>query len=349
MSTMARTRSCRRAIPVRRRRRRMMMSHTSMVITVIQISIPLSPLVEMSYASLTTHMRVVTMRVTARTREHNRCVVLLVWRLTHTRAAYSRSVGSVARTHISRRAVSRQSVGVLLDICRPLLGFALPELALGLAGGVAVVGVVVVLDGLLLLAVADEAILDEDGEEEEDGSNDRNSKSRLLQSTRRPQARQSSQPAPAITRSDNQSSHIPTPKRGAHNARARMRPLPCRIRKIDKGAGEAQIEQHAEHAEEGDAAEEADEDERDEGVEGGGAGDALDGLDGRVDVQAVRVLDGDVVGEDPEDDDGAAELDDSQEPRERLERETFRHLDGGGGGKGWCCGRIGDGCWRGKG
>ena len=62
--------------------------------------------------------------------------------------------------------VGRERVGVLLVQGVVALLLALPELAFGGAGGVAVVGRGA--EGALLAAVADEAVFDEDGEEEED-------------------------------------------------------------------------------------------------------------------------------------------------------------------------------------
>jgi hypothetical protein len=62
--------------------------------------------------------------------------------------------------------MGRKRVGVLFVQGVVALLLALPELAFGGAGGVAVVGGGA--EGALLAAVADEAIFDEDGEEEED-------------------------------------------------------------------------------------------------------------------------------------------------------------------------------------
>lgn len=89
-----------------------------------------------------------------------RIPILINWGLASNRGGIRR----VARAHIRRRRMGRQRIAVLV-VVRRILGFALPEFALGRTGGVSVVGGGA--EGLFLLAVADEAVFDEDGEEEE--------------------------------------------------------------------------------------------------------------------------------------------------------------------------------------
>jgi hypothetical protein len=68
-------------------------------------------------------------------------------------------ISCIRVSHIRRRSVGGEGIGVLLVHGVALL-LALPELALWGAGSVAVVGGGA--EGALLLAVADEAVLDED-------------------------------------------------------------------------------------------------------------------------------------------------------------------------------------------
>ena len=81
----------------------------------------------------------------------------------------SRGISSIALAHISRRGVGWERIGVLVGISL-VLALALPELALGRAGGVAVVGGGAV--GALLAAVLDQEEFEEDGDEEENAEID---------------------------------------------------------------------------------------------------------------------------------------------------------------------------------
>jgi len=90
-----------------------------------------------------------------------RITILVDWRLT----TNSSRISSVARAHVSRGSVCWERVGILVGIS-PVLWLALPELALGSAGGVPVVWGWA--EGALLATVLDEEEFEEDGDEEED-------------------------------------------------------------------------------------------------------------------------------------------------------------------------------------
>jgi hypothetical protein len=82
--------------------------------------------------------------------------ILVQWSLARTNSS---CISCIRVSHIRRRSVGGEGIGVLLVHGVALL-LALPELALWGAGSVAVVGGGS--EGTLLLAVADEAVLDED-------------------------------------------------------------------------------------------------------------------------------------------------------------------------------------------
>jgi len=90
-----------------------------------------------------------------------RITILVDWRLT----TNSSRISSVARAHVSRGSVCWERIGILVGIS-PVLWLALPELALGSAGGVPVVWGWT--KGALLATVLDEEEFEEDGDEEED-------------------------------------------------------------------------------------------------------------------------------------------------------------------------------------
>jgi hypothetical protein len=92
----------------------------------------------------------------------------------HRLIAYSRGISGIRVSDLARRRVGREHIRVMFlssettgaELSVAVLGLALPEFALGGAGGVAVVGGGA--EGFLFLVVADETEFDEDGEGEED-------------------------------------------------------------------------------------------------------------------------------------------------------------------------------------
>lgn len=112
---------------------------------------------------------------------------------------------------------------------------------------------------------------------------------------------------------------VPAPERRVHISSAASITAPRRIRHIDEGTAESEIEQHAEEGEEGNAAETAYKQQGEDCVQDAGAGDAFYGSDVDVDVQAVVVQCGQEVGEDCEDHSCAAELHEAEEEGEGLE------------------------------
>jgi len=110
-----------------------------------------------------------------------RITILVDWRLT----TNSGRISSVARAHVSRGSVCWERIGILVSIS-PVLWLALPELALGSAGGVPVVWGWT--KGALLATVLDQEEFEEDGDEEEDASDNCDGESSLLESASSSQA-----------------------------------------------------------------------------------------------------------------------------------------------------------------
>jgi hypothetical protein len=254
--------------------------------------------------------------------------------------AHGRGVGGIAVPHGGRLRVRGEGVGVLLRRAAKLgvargARAALPELAPGRAGRVAVVGRGP--EGLLAPAVADERELERDGEEEEDAaggvswgrvvggmgggdvrSNDGDGEARRVEPTRGVQRRQPHE-RPVRRAGDRVLGvDVAVPERGVDEPRARSSSA-GRERHVRKRAGEAQVQQHRERREEPEAAQAAHEQDGEDGVQHAGAGDALDGFDVGCNVDVVAGEHGEEVREDAEDDGRAAELDDSQEPGDAFE------------------------------
>jgi len=162
--------------------------------------------------------------------------------------------------------VGGKSIGVLLIHGVALL-LALPEPALGRAGCVAVIGRGA--EGALLLAVADETILNEDRDEEEDTtwllaflssasregylrSNNSNCKAGRFQSASRVKTWQSCETSVSL-RNSVVDIGVSTSERSVDKASAAAVTTTGSICYIDKCSSEGEIKQHAQQREECDA------------------------------------------------------------------------------------------------
>jgi len=207
----------------------------------------------------------------------------------------SRSIGSIAVSHIRRRSVRWQRIWVLLDVVDVSVPrLALPESALRRPGRVAVVGGGA--EGTLFAAVLDETDFDEEGEEEEDQCNNSDGERSLLELARLMQARQSRETSTPVVHGIIHI-RIPGSEGRVHVAGATMRATPQRPRNVDECSSEAEIDDHPNHAEECDASEKAHERQTQDCVEDCSAGDTLNGFDIGGDVQVMVVECGEEVGE----------------------------------------------------
>lgn len=93
------------------------------------------------------------------------------------------------------------------------------------------------------------------------------------------------------------SPRIPSPKRRVHDTSAAIVAVASRIRNVDEGTGERQIEQHAEEREECNAAQTADEAECQKRIQDSGSGDAFYGFHVGGDSEAMVREHGEEVGE----------------------------------------------------
>jgi len=161
----------------------------------------------------------------------------------------SRSISGVAGSHIRRSSVCGKSIGVLLEI-GGTLWLALPELALGRAGCVTVVGGGA--ESALLAAVADEAEFDEDGEEKENKSNNCNGETSSLELTCSVQAREPSETTVSLVDSV-ACLGVSRSERSVDISSAAVGATSSCPRHVDESSSEAKIEDHANDAEESDA------------------------------------------------------------------------------------------------
>lgn len=119
-------------------------------------------------------------------------------------------------------------------------------------------------------------------------SNDSDGKAGSFQFARCVQARETCEPAIPL-RNSVPNIGIPAPERRVHVSPAASITAPRRIRHIDEGSAEGEIEQHAQDGEEGNAAETAYQQQGEDRVQDAGAGDAFYGSNIRVDVQVMVV------------------------------------------------------------
>lgn len=119
-------------------------------------------------------------------------------------------------------------------------------------------------------------------------SNNSNGKTSSLQFARCVQAREYGRTTIALRNSVSRIG-IPAPERRVHVSPTVSITTSCRIRHIDEGSAESEIEQHAQEGEEGNAAETAYQQKGEDRIQDAGAGDAFYGSDVGVDVQTMVV------------------------------------------------------------
>lgn len=163
---------------------------------------------------------------------------------------------------------------------------------------------------LLVATMADKSHFRGHGEDEEENGNDGYRHTGRLQPTGSVEAWQRREAARRRRRVTRWSAA----KGRVDIAAASAGAVPVHDGNIHEASGEAEVQDHGDKGGEGEPGHAAEEDESEEGVQGGSTRDARDGTDARVSLEVVVMQGRQKVGEDAENDDGAEELDASEEP-----------------------------------
>jgi len=191
-----------------------------------------------------------------------------------------------------------------------LAGVALPELGTG-ALGVAVGGAGTV--ALLLLVVLVDEELKGNGDEEKEGSDDGDSEAGSVEPTDGSEGSRVGVLVTLTTAKALLGVLVSVAERGVNVAAARRGAVTGQDSNRDHGTAAEEVEDHSEHGEDGLSAEEAGQEDCKDGVEHHGAGQTLNGLLPSWDGDIAISLDGEEVAVYAENDPSAAEL-------ERIER-----------------------------